>query len=196
MSDRTGAPVPGWVPAARLATILAGVAIFVYGLWLYNFGPPTKAFVLLGLGIVLWGIYALHGRVAHWGQAAEPAWRPYPLAEPRPPAAGQPASTEARFVPDPLWGFQKLSAPSLMLILFGAPLVAIGVADKGWVTTGVGVALLVVALWTNPRAQRGIWHGTCPHCGEPLSAFKHARQFECPQCERQVLLQDGRYHAV
>lgn len=194
MPDNAPPPAPGWVPAARLATILAGVAAFVGLLWLYNFGSQSKAFWLLGLGILLYALYALHQGLRRLERGGEPErWYSYPLAPVR-EASG--ATTPATFVPDRLWGIQKLSAPSIMLLLFGLSLTAIGVAQPSLVKGGIGALLLVVAFWTNPREQRGIWHGKCPHCGEALSAFKHARQLECPQCEHPVLLADGRFQAI
>jgi predicted RNA-binding Zn-ribbon protein involved in translation (DUF1610 family) len=193
-------PTPSWLPAARLAAIVVGVLAFAALMYVYIAGGRSGAFWLMGLALVIYVCYAVHNKVSHQlqGGQGEPAWVPMKLA-PVPQGLyldGKERTTEARFVPEKLWGPQKLSAPAILLLLFGIAFTLVGMVGMKVVVGVLGIVFMIVGFWINPTEERGIWQGSCPHCGEAMSAFKHASVFECPQCEHQVLRREDRFVAV
>lgn len=188
----------GWIPAARVASVLAGIACFLAILYVQTNKVDGSVFWLFGLGLALYAAVAAFRRLGQMvrrkatGTVAEllraERDHPHPLLR---PLQGDERSTPATFRPERLWGPQKLSAPALMVILLGAGLTATGI-----VGAAIGIPLIVAGFFVTPSYVPGIWYGDCPHCGQPTSSFRAATEFPCTQCEQPIVRQGERYYAA
>jgi hypothetical protein len=86
-------------------------------------------------------------------------------------------STPATFHPARLWGPQKLSAPAILFILIG-----IALCSTGSIGTVIGIPLAIASYFIFPKRVEGVWTGTCPSCGAPMSALVVGTHFDCPSC--------------
>ena len=188
----------GWIPAARIAVVVAGIACFLAIVYVQTNKVAGSVYWLFGLGLALYGTVAAYRRLGQrargeaTGTVAEllRAERDHPRPPLRPLQGDEP-STPATFRPERLWGPQKLSAPALMLILLGVAATVTGIGGAI-----VGIPLIVLGFFVTPSYVPGIWYGDCPHCGEPTSSFRAATEFPCTQCERPIVRQGDRYYAA
>ena len=104
-------------------------------------------------------------------------------------------STEAKFVPEDRKGLHKPNSVEWMLMVTGASICAIG----GWAIP-VGVAILLASAYSGffvrPQVKRGLYFGSCPHCGASMSATHYQETLDCPSCRGMVRVHNGRYEAI
>lgn len=188
----------GWIPVARIAAAIGGIACFAAIVYIQTNKVEGSVYWLFGLGLALYFAVAAFRRLGQrargevTGTVAEllRAER----AHPRPllrPLQGDEHSTPATFRPERLWGPQKLSAPALMVILLGVAAAVTGIGGAV-----VGIPLIVLGFFVTPSYVPGIWYGDCPHCGQPTSSFRAATEFPCTQCEQTIVRQGERYFAA
>jgi hypothetical protein len=103
-------------------------------------------------------------------------------------------STEAKFVPEVRRGLHKPNSVEWMLMVTGVSLCAVGT----W-GIAIGAPLALISLYSGffvpSKVKRGLWFGSCPHCGAVMSATHYQTELGCPSCGKRVLVGDGRYRA-
>jgi hypothetical protein len=104
-------------------------------------------------------------------------------------------STKAEFVPENRRGLHKPNSIEWMVMVTGVALCSVG----HWgVFVGAPIALagLYAGFFHAPKIRRGLYLGTCPHCGAAMSATHYQDQLGCPSCHAMVELRDGRFIAA
>jgi hypothetical protein len=108
---------------------------------------------------------------------------------------GEAKSTPARFVPEDRKGLHKPNSIEWMAMVAGVAICGIG----SW-AVAVGIAVFLGAFYSGffvkPSVKRGLYFGSCPHCGATMSATHYQDALECPSCLRTVRVHGGRYEAI
>jgi hypothetical protein len=104
-------------------------------------------------------------------------------------------STEARFVPEDRKGLHKPNSIEWMLMVTGLAICGIG----SWAVL-VGLAIFFASFYSGffikPQVKRGLYFGSCPHCGATMSATHYQDQLDCPSCRGMVRVHNHRYEAI
>jgi hypothetical protein len=108
---------------------------------------------------------------------------------------GEAKSTAARFVPEDRKGLHKPNSIEWMLMVAGLSICGIG----SW-AVAVGLAIFLGAFYSGffvkPQIKRGLYFGSCPHCGAAMSATHYQDELDCPSCRRMVRVHNERYEAI
>jgi hypothetical protein len=81
-----------------------------------------------------------------------------------------------------------------MLMVTGLAICGIG----SWAVL-VGLAIFFASFYSGffikPQVKRGLYFGSCPHCGATMSATHYQDQLDCPSCRGMVRVHNHRYEA-
>ena len=104
-------------------------------------------------------------------------------------------STEAKFVPEDRKGLHKPNSVEWMLMVTGVAICGMG---GFWIAIGVAIFLgsFYSGFFVKPQVKRGLYFGSCPHCGATMSATHYQDQLDCPSCRRMVRVHNSRYEAI
>jgi hypothetical protein len=109
--------------------------------------------------------------------------------------ASEAKSTEAKFVPEEKKGLHKPNSIEWMVMVAGISICGIG----GWAVP-VGLLIFLVSFYSGffvkPQVKRGLYFGSCPHCGALMSATHYQEKLDCPSCRGMVRVRNSRYEAI
>jgi hypothetical protein len=109
--------------------------------------------------------------------------------------AGNIKSTEAKFVPEDRKGLHKPNSIEWMVMVAGLSICGIG----SWAIF-IGLAIFFAAFYSGflvkPQVKRGLYFGSCPHCGARMSATHYQDELDCPTCHAMVRVHNSRYEAI
>jgi len=107
----------------------------------------------------------------------------------------EPKSTPAPFQPFDRRGFKRFNAIEILSVLVG-----LAACSTGLIGTIIGVPIILAAVYSAifipPKINRGLYIGTCPHCGDAMSATHYQTEVDCPNCTKWSAVKDEKFIAL
>lgn len=104
-------------------------------------------------------------------------------------------ATDAKFVPEDRKGLHKPNSLEWILMVAGISICGIG----SWAVIP-GLAIFLAAFYSGffvkPATKRGLYFGSCPHCGAAMSATHYQDELDCPSCRKMVRVRNYRFEAI